>query len=372
MDHIELISSPLDITTLYTLLGDPGCGASSVFVGTTRDSFEGKKVLSLEYEAYEPMAIKEMKTICTDLRAKWPDLKHIVIYHRLGSVPVGEASVVIATSAPHRLSALESVSLAVDQLKTRVPIWKKELYEGDDPAQWKENKESLRPKHSQVTSNRFNFATCKIEKQNENISDKLVQIRVHDDELSKRVECFVRRKRMEINMLNVRDFTQNQSLPHVLNNEEAEVSCARTQGAVIKQEQSNCHLKVRRVNNKSGPQQMHLRPNYAQELNKLMGSSESSCDPSGQVQNDLANNRLRTIESYMGLSANNQSLLSRLKQVENRILLLESTSPEYNHFTNNLKQPDSEEPSPKRLKRKIYCAEELNNLLKSFKDETGS
>lgn len=102
------------------------------------------QVVSLAYEAYDNMAIKEMNKICSDLRSKWPGLKHIVIHHRLGTVPVREASVVIAASSPHRSEALESVSFAIDQLKTRVPIWKKEIYEGDHEAEWKENKESIR------------------------------------------------------------------------------------------------------------------------------------------------------------------------------------------------------------------------------------
>lgn len=107
--------------------------------------FSTFQVLSLAYEAYDSMALKEMNKICSDLRSKWLDLKHIVIYHRLGTVPVCEASVVIAASSPHRSEALESVSFAIDQLKTRVPIWKKEIYEGDNDSEWKENKESIRP-----------------------------------------------------------------------------------------------------------------------------------------------------------------------------------------------------------------------------------
>uniref|UniRef100_A0A0K8TTC0 Molybdopterin synthase catalytic subunit n=1 Tax=Tabanus bromius TaxID=304241 RepID=A0A0K8TTC0_TABBR len=140
MDYTELSKEPLDIGAINTLVLHESCGAVSMFIGTTRDNFESKKVLSLEYEAYEPMAIKSMKSICSDIRSKWPDIKNIAIFHRLGLVPVKEASVIIAISSPHRESSLQAVSHAIDELKKSVPIWKKELYD-DNNAEWKENKE---------------------------------------------------------------------------------------------------------------------------------------------------------------------------------------------------------------------------------------
>lgn len=74
------------------------------------------------------MALKSMKQICDELRTKWPDVKHIAIYHRLGVVPVREASVIIGCSSPHRQTSLDAVQLAIDRLKQIVPIWKKEIY----------------------------------------------------------------------------------------------------------------------------------------------------------------------------------------------------------------------------------------------------
>lgn len=96
----------------------------------------------MEYEAYEAMALKTMNQICEELRARWPDIKHIGIHHRLGTVPVKEASVVIAVSSPHRKSSLEAVHFAIDELKKSVPVWKKEQYaDGEGCSEWKENKE---------------------------------------------------------------------------------------------------------------------------------------------------------------------------------------------------------------------------------------
>jgi len=90
---------------------------------------------------------------------------------------------------------------------------------------------------------------------------------------------------------------------------------------------------VRRVNNRCGPQQMELRPNYELELNKLMGSRDGQSDPSKEMRKSLPNSRLQAIESYMGLSTDNEeNIFTRIKKVENRMLQLESISPEYRHF----------------------------------------
>lgn len=88
------------------------------------------------------MARKVMKQLCTDIRTQWTDVKNIAIHHRLDLVPVKEASVVIAVSSPHRATSLEAVSFGINELKKRVPIWKKEKYVGGEgDAEWKENKE---------------------------------------------------------------------------------------------------------------------------------------------------------------------------------------------------------------------------------------
>lgn len=123
-DIIKFTSEKLSIDEVSQLVISPLCGAVSLFVGTTRNNFEGKKVISLEYEAYLPMAENEIRKICSDIRQKWP-VKHIAVFHRLGSVPVSEASIIIAVSSAHRAESLQAVSYAIDTLKAKVPIWKK-------------------------------------------------------------------------------------------------------------------------------------------------------------------------------------------------------------------------------------------------------
>ncbi|XP_032136991.1 molybdopterin synthase catalytic subunit isoform X3 [Sapajus apella] len=123
-DIINFTAEKLSVDEVSQLVISPLCGAISLFVGTTRNNFEGKKVISLEYEAYLPMADNEVRKICSDIRQKWP-VKHIAVFHRLGLVPVSEASVIIAVSSAHRAASLEAVTYAIDTLKAKVPIWKK-------------------------------------------------------------------------------------------------------------------------------------------------------------------------------------------------------------------------------------------------------
>ena len=110
------------------------------FVGITRDHFEGKKVIRLEYEAYEAMALAQMRKIADIIQVRWPTAR-VAMIHRLGIVPVGEASVVISVSAPHRDEAYAASRFAIDSLKSEVPIWKKEIYE--DGSEWKANERSV-------------------------------------------------------------------------------------------------------------------------------------------------------------------------------------------------------------------------------------
>nr|XP_044995000.1 molybdopterin synthase catalytic subunit [Jaculus jaculus]XP_044995001.1 molybdopterin synthase catalytic subunit [Jaculus jaculus] len=138
-DVVKLTAQRLSVDDASRSVLSPLCGAVSLFVGTTRNNFEGKKVIGLEYEAYLPMAENEIRKICGDIRQKWA-VRHIAVFHRLGLVPVSEASTIIAVSSAHRTASLEAVNYAINALKAKVPIWKKEIYE-ESSSCWKRNKE---------------------------------------------------------------------------------------------------------------------------------------------------------------------------------------------------------------------------------------
>jgi len=149
-DYVVITPDTLPLGSLADRVVCPTAGAIATFIGTTRDNFDGKKVLRLEYEAYQPMAEREMHAIIAEARKQW-DLRHVAIAHRTGVVPTTESSVEIAISSAHRREALEAVHFVIDKLKAQVPIWKKEVYEGES-ASWKENKESAAPTIGQAAS----------------------------------------------------------------------------------------------------------------------------------------------------------------------------------------------------------------------------
>jgi molybdopterin synthase catalytic subunit len=127
----KITQNLIDMRELTDFVADPGAGAITTFVGTTRNSNDGRRVIRLEYECYPGMAEKEMSKIAAEALARWPIMK-IAMIHRLGRVDIGEASVAIAVSSGHRHAAFEACHYAINQLKETVPIWKKELYEGGE------------------------------------------------------------------------------------------------------------------------------------------------------------------------------------------------------------------------------------------------
>lgn len=134
LTHETLAEAPLRAAVTHS-----GAGAVLVFHGITRDHFDGRGVTRLSYEAYAPMAQAQMAEIISEAQERWPGVR-VAIAHRLGVVPVQEASVIIAVSAPHRGACYDASRFAIDTLKARVPIWKKEHYV--DGAVWKGNAES--------------------------------------------------------------------------------------------------------------------------------------------------------------------------------------------------------------------------------------
>ncbi|GIW40701.1 MAG: molybdenum cofactor biosynthesis protein D/E [Candidatus Binatia bacterium] len=127
----EIVETPIDVEALVRAVSAPSAGATVVFVGTTRVTNEGRRVRRLEYEAFGEMALREMEKIAVAVRERWP-VQRVSIVHRVGVVPVGEPSVVVAVSAAHRAEAFEACRFAIDRLKETVPIWKKEFFEGGE------------------------------------------------------------------------------------------------------------------------------------------------------------------------------------------------------------------------------------------------
>ena len=121
----------LELQELVTFVNDPSTGAVATFIGTARDHNEGRKVISLEYEAYPEMAERELARLGEEAERRWK-IHRIAIVHRVGAVRIGEPSVIVAVSAAHRQDAFEACRFAIEELKKTVPIWKKEFFEGGE------------------------------------------------------------------------------------------------------------------------------------------------------------------------------------------------------------------------------------------------
>ncbi|KAG7200183.1 hypothetical protein KM043_000617 [Ampulex compressa] len=371
-DIVKLQEEELNIGEIIDNITSPDCGAISNFIGITRDNFENKKVLKLEYEAYEPMALKEMNNICQKIRSQWR-VRHIAIYHRLGEVPVSKASVVIAISAPHRRESLEAVDYAITALKASVPIWKKEVYEREE-AQWKENKEC-------TWSNNY-IGICEVKKEvgissltTENVLDdintqedeelrktiidsNLVQIRASPEELTHRIESFIERKRQQVNMVNVQEFCC-----HRVQSEETTDSCARVDAMLVRRKDSKSHVKVHRVMNTWGPQMM--------DQSVLLKTTMCKTNYVSNDYSSVLDDRISTTERILGTyKPVPRDIYERLKNIEDRILYLEGISPEYKSFWQAQVGDDIEslKGTFKPARKRTYSTAELDTKLHELAD----
>lgn len=127
----RITAEPLDAQRIMQAAADDAAGAITLFAGVVRNENLGRRVEYLEYDAYPPMAERKMAEIADEVRARWP-VTGIAMAHRTGRLKIGEASVLIAVSSPHRADSIEACHFAIDRLKATVPIWKKEVFEGGE------------------------------------------------------------------------------------------------------------------------------------------------------------------------------------------------------------------------------------------------
>ena len=127
MDFFELTNAPIDITSVARRVVPPEAGATVTLDGYVRQFTKGRETLHLFYEAYEPMALKEMQKLVEQAKNDF-EISHVGIVHRLGRLDIGETSVVISVASPHRKAAFAACEWIIRELKRSVPIWKKEVY----------------------------------------------------------------------------------------------------------------------------------------------------------------------------------------------------------------------------------------------------
>ena len=135
---VSIVTESIDVNSAIKAVTTTASGAVDVFIGTTRNNSRGRQVLQLEYEAYTPMATKKMEMIEREAAERW-DVQRITMIHRVGFVPPGEASVVVAVSSAHRDEAFRACRYLIDRLKEVVPIWKREYF-ADGTVEWSQHK----------------------------------------------------------------------------------------------------------------------------------------------------------------------------------------------------------------------------------------
>jgi molybdopterin synthase catalytic subunit len=133
----RLVWDPIDVPLLVASVSGPGLGASTTFVGSVRSGPDDGPVLAIEYTAYEEMAEAELGRVVAEAKDRWPEVE-LVAQHRLGRIAVGDASVAVVAGAPHRADAFDACRYVMEEIKNRVPIWKKELFD-DGAERWRED-----------------------------------------------------------------------------------------------------------------------------------------------------------------------------------------------------------------------------------------
>jgi molybdopterin synthase catalytic subunit len=139
--YVAIVAEPIDVRALIERVRTDACGAVAAFLGVVREQHEGRRVRGLSYEAYPAMALEEMREIASEAAARYGPCE-IAIVHRTGELGIGEASVAVTVGAPHRAAAFDACEYAIDELKRRVEIWKKEHYL-DGEATWVDNRTGL-------------------------------------------------------------------------------------------------------------------------------------------------------------------------------------------------------------------------------------
>lgn len=130
--HIDLIDQPIDVNAALQTVEDDGAGAINTFIGTVRNKSTGRPVVRLEYEAYDSMALHQLRKVAEQAQEQWPMLRKVTVIHRKGTLNIGDVAVIVAVSTPHRAESFAACQYIIDTLKQVVTIWKKEFYEDGD------------------------------------------------------------------------------------------------------------------------------------------------------------------------------------------------------------------------------------------------
>ncbi|XP_017298929.1 molybdopterin synthase catalytic subunit-like isoform X1 [Diaphorina citri] len=342
------------------------------------------------------MALKVFKDICNNLRETWPDIVNVAIYHRLGNVPVSEASVVIAISSPHRQTALSAVEHAINKLKEMAPIWKKEEYAPGThtDAQWKENSELPPPKQEHLSE----------------LDPSMIQINSSHEEVFSNIKAFMAYRKKMNNKDNMKTYCLRKA------EERPEYSCCRVDAVGRRVISTQAEIQYRKehydetpgtdCNSNSGKTKTKRSASSKEASSRQLiqgqcrqSNTTGSDSPDTQrhllqqstttpVTHDDPNipfgisERLSLIEHHVGIkpSGPNGDLYVRLKQIEDKIIQIEDDCEEYlrqkNYFRkyeplSNLTCPviSSHDRKTQHVKPRVFSIEDIDEKLMYLKSQ---
>lgn len=325
MNFLGFCKEKLSLEKISDLVLSPSCSAVSLFIGTTKENT--KQLVTLEYEAFESIGLKSMNKICDELRDRWKNIENVAIYHRLGPVQVKETYMIIAISSPQQTDAIKATEWCVNSVKESLPVWKKETYEDPKP-----EITETEPKPFENDGIKKPLLEINQKVHTPFVPNHLIQIKTSNEDIENRIQTFMDRKRSEIDATNVREFCSG--------DRDLEFTCARTDAVLHKRKGSKTHLEVQRVFNAYN----HRDQTTSDYMTKFI--------PKNGVEE-----RLENVECQLSLKTPvPKNVYQRLKAIEDRLLHLESISPEYIMFWDKANLQ-------KKEKKKVFSLEEIDGLI---------
>lgn len=327
MDYLKLTQSMIIVEEIIKLVQFDKCTEILQFTETPRSTFHRKQVLSVEYKTLnEETALNALKNICADVRLRWPTVRNIAIYHRMGPVSIKEISLMIAISGLFRLDTINALIDCIEEIKVNVPITK-EYIPKRNPLE--HNIPGMRVQQldwMELSDTDSNSEFSDMDSNSELPDDECVlQANVTPSEMDRRLNIFIERKREQMNFRGLKDFMPSMSEEDTLNPQNLD-TCARV-CAVYDRKRRTKEYKVQMLRKYFGLESFHMT-----EMAKPEQHATDASVPS------VVAGRVENLEKSLLIKPVNPNIYSRLKQLEDKVARLESVSLEYHDFWNRSKR----------------------------------
>ncbi|CAH1118910.1 unnamed protein product [Phaedon cochleariae] len=319
MNHIKFTKDTLSMEQIFNISHTSSSSAVNMFIGTKNILHEYNKA-NFECEEFCQQGSKFLNNVCIEARSSWPHIENIVVYFRIGQLSEAETSIVVAVSSHLDKEAIKATEWVIDRFRTFISTWDIEISPVDSSASNCSNLKNSREINQNVEA--------------PYIPPYLVQIKAMNNEIEERISRFMQRKRSDIDVHNIREFCCGER--------NSEFTCARVDAVLQKRKDSKSHLQVHRVLN-----------SYQHRDQKNSNYLTQFIPPNGVEE------RLGNVESQLSLTVPvPKDIFQRLKLIEDRLLQLESISPEYIQFWDRVSLPTS-----RSSKKRNFCIDEVDDLI---------